>query len=143
MPYVRTYDPVLHKVSAFAIPVQGFADGDAIETELDEQDFTEKVGLHGDVVVTRNHNPLGTIRLILQAESPSNDRLSAQRTLGRTSPLFFGPFRLQNLNGTTLISASRCWIQKPPSLPVGKESGNVEWVLRAAFEVYHIGGAVL
>lgn len=143
MPYVLTFDPVLHKVSAFSIPVQGFADGDAIRTELDEQDFTTKVGLHGDVVVTRNHNPLGMVTLLLQNESPSNDRLSARRTLGRASPAFFGPFRLQNLNGTTLIAASRCWIEKPPNYGVGKESGSVEWTLRAAFDVYHIGGAVL
>lgn len=143
MPDVKNFDPGLVNAVFKSIVLGGFADAD-ITIALDEDAFTDKAGNAGDVVRTRNRNMLGDVTIPLQAESPSNDRLSAVADLDGAGPgLGQGAFSLTMLNGTTVVHASKAWIKKRPQIALGKESGNREWVIRCVFDVYNVGGALV
>lgn len=138
---VKTYDPNSIIQSFGTIPILGL-DDDMVEIEFDEDEFTDKAGSQGDVVVTRNRNRLADITLHLLAESPTNDRLSAHADLSRVSPIFYQPYQLKNLLGTTLLFAKKAWIKKRPAVEYAKESGSRVWVLRGVFDQYTVGGSV-
>jgi hypothetical protein len=74
---VKTYNPKLINVVVNGILVTGFADGDFVTVETDADLYTATVGATGEVVRTRNLNRMATVTVVLLADSPTNDLLSA------------------------------------------------------------------
>ncbi|MGG1443510.1 phage protein [Brevibacillus laterosporus] len=68
---VTSYDAMEVTVTVNGTFITGFTDGSFVECEKDEDHFSTSVGAQGDVVVSEINNPLGTIKLTLQATSPS------------------------------------------------------------------------
>ena len=119
-----------------AVQFDGFADGEFVTIELDEDEFTKKAGARGDIVRTENLNKGGNVKVITQAESAVNDLIMLQIATKRAYPL-----TVKYANGTTLVAGPHCWCKKRPPVAYGKESGNREWMLDVAeFTTYHVGG---
>ncbi len=120
--------------------IQGFADGEGLSLELDDDLYQKETGADGDVARARRHGLAGGGKIILQQTSPSNDILMAWAIADRANNAGVFPLTVMDLLGTTAIFAPYCWIKKTPVVSLGKELSNREWMLDIANTELKIGG---
>jgi hypothetical protein len=138
---LRTFDP--NQVSViFGGIIGGYADGTFISIEQDEDDFGLVIGTDGEGCRSRSNNRSATITLTLGQWSASNQALSAIRNADILTPGGDGilPFVMKDNSGTTICSAEKAWIQKPPAVTYGREPESREWVLRTDNMIWNVGG---
>ena len=140
---MHNYDPKKVVVTFGGVLLQGYASGTFIVVEETEDAFGMEAGAGGDVVRVRNNNETGTITVTLQAESPTNDLLSALSKIDRRTGLGYKPIMVKNLFGTTLANAAEAWVRKSPNAEYATEAGSREWVFDCAKIDVFIGGAVV
>lgn len=121
--------------------MSGFTEGDFITVEFAADDYEEKVGAQGDVALTRIHNPLATVTMRLQQQSPTNDDLSALRDSGMeaTAAGFASSFSLRDSSGTSIVQGT-AWVRKRPTMAFGNSGGTREWVLGVIVADVNVGG---
>lgn len=139
----KNYDPKLVVVSFTGIPLLGYAPGTFVEVDRAEDAFKLVAGATGDVTRVRNRKINGSVTVTLQAESPTNDLLSAQAELDRIFGTGFGPLLVKNINGTTICMAEIAWIKKPAKVEYSDDASNREWVFDCAELLMLVGGAIL
>lgn len=126
---LATYDPQLVIVTWGSSIVSGYADGEMVNVEYDEDAFTVKTGTQGDTVHIRSANLNGKATINLQQSSPLNDVLSnaaaADRIPGANVIL---PFMVKDLNGRTVLAAPAARIQKVAASPYSNDSENRQWM---------------
>jgi Protein of unknown function (DUF3277) len=139
------YSPDLIIVTWGAIIISGYADGEFVTAERDEDAYQKKIGATGDVVRVRSLNRGGSIKIVLQQSARTNDLLSAAYALDQGFNSFQTlPMMIKDLNGTTLIHAANTWIKKLPGVMFGKDLSNREWVFDCAnIDTFISGGSVL
>ncbi len=81
--------------------------------------------------------------LIVKAESPINDLLSAAALEDELFGTGYGYLFIKNLIGTTLISAPIAWIKKLPTTEYAMEATGREWVIDCESLEMFVGGSVL
>lgn len=120
--------------------ISGFADGEALSIELDDDLYQKQTGADGDVARSRRHGLAGNAKITLMQTSPSNDVLSAYSILDQTLNAGVVPLTVKDLLGRTAIFAPYAWVKKPAPASFGKELTNREWVLDLATVELFIGG---
>lgn len=120
--------------------VTGFGESDMVNVERDESKFIKITGADG--VVSRSHivSNAGQIQITLQQTSLANDILSGLLLLDEVSLAAQFPVTIKDLNGSTNIIASDCWIQGPPAVPMNKLITDRVWIIDAADLSMFIGG---
>lgn len=141
MSQLHHFDPAFTIAIWGGIYLSGWTD-DMIEVTQDEPDWKTTSGPDDSVVVTRVNNSLAKAVLSFQAESPTNDLLSAKRLLGMTGMLQLGAFSLANLNSRTIVKSARAFIEGPPSIGIKRDSESRVWTLIMHQTVIYVGGAV-
>lgn len=124
-----SFDQVI--VTYGGIPLEGFADGDAISIEYPEG-WTMQKGAGGAVTRSRVQDPTAMVTLRLQQTSPSNAVLAgfyeadrAARTSATALPLLIRDRR----SGGELFAAQSGWVSQKPAMTFAEESGPREWTL--------------
>lgn len=128
------YDPDQIVIVVAGIPIDGFADGEFIRIERDNNAFDDVVGTSGEVTRSKTNDHRRTITLRLMYTSRSNALLSALFNSDLNAPggVGVGAFMLQDLvSGTTMI-AEKCWIAKDPDDPFDRTANEREWLIRVA-----------
>jgi hypothetical protein len=143
MPQFSQWDPGRVTASAMGIPMRGFATGEFIKAAYNSDAFTVQSGAQGDAVRVRSRDQTGTVTFTLQASSPTNDLLLARAKLDRLFGTGYGPLLVQDLNGTTRIRASRCWIKKVPDATMATDPSDREWVIECFDLEIEPGGNVI
>ena len=143
MAIVKHYDPALYPLTWRGILFRGFSDGTMIAVERSEDAYSMAVGGTGDVTFVRNRNRTGSVTVMLQAASPTNDELSTVALLDEATGLGFGPLLLKNLNGTTIVESDSARIRKLPKVEVGVDAGSTEWIIDCPELEMFVGGAVI
>lgn len=119
----------------------GWADGDFISAEYNEDRVFPKSGADGEFGIATNPSRMGKITITLSATSAANDELSAIANLGNfgtfSAPI---PILVVDTSGRTVITATKCWLEKAPTVTFGKEIGDREWVFGAGDLLLSIGG---
>lgn len=141
----KNYDPGLVVVVFGGIQMRGYADGTFVQIERAEDAFSMAVGAGGDVVRVRNRNRTGSITVTLQRASPVNDLLAAialADEVGASAAAGVKPIMVRDLNGTLLAGGAEAWIRKLPTVELGVEHSNVEWVIDVATLQLTPGGAI-
>jgi len=126
-----------------AIPVNsGYADGDFVSIEYDEDAFSLQIGTDGEAARSRTNNRAATITISLMQTSDANDLLSAQYNLDVNSAGGAGivPLLITDTSGRSLFTAEKAWIQKLPDVTYSREAGPREWVIRTNNLVALVGG---
>lgn len=136
------YDPGRVSIIFRGIPLEGFASGTFVNVEREVDAFAKETGARGDVTRVRSRNRSGMVTVTLQAESPSNDLLSAVASLDEQTGLGFGPITVKDMNGTSLHSGSKAWIQKMPNSESADTASTREWVFAVADLTMFVGGAL-
>ena len=137
---MSTYDPKKVKVIVGTSEVLGFASGTFVEVERQEDAVNLHVGTQGEYAWALNRNRSGTVTLTLLQTAQSNDVLQALATADEQSGTGARPFRLEDLNGRTLVSSKEVRVQRPATVGYGAEVGPREWVLLAGELEITVGG---
>jgi hypothetical protein len=142
MTATATYDPNNIAITLGPILCSGFVDGDYVSAERAEDTFSARAGADGLVTRTHNRNAMGTVTVTLMAESPTNDLLTALFEEDEVFHTGVRPLTIKDLFGNTLVFAEEAWVQKPPAITYGKESGERQWVITCANLTIHAGGGI-
>jgi hypothetical protein len=138
---LRTFDP--NQVSViFGGIIGGYADGTFISVEQNEDSFGLVVGTDGEGCRSRSNNRSARVTITLGQWSASNQALSAIHNADILTPGGDGilPFILKDNSGTTICSAEKAWITKPPSVSYGRDPESREWVLETDNMIWNVGG---
>ena len=129
---LRTYDASEVQIVVAGVAIEGFADGDFITIEDDEDAYSMQVGTDGEAARSKTNNRGATITISTLQTSAANTALSALHNLDRNSSggLGIGPFLCDDQSGNSLYAAEKCWIQKRPSAVFGREAQGREWIVR-------------
>ena len=121
------------------VRVTGWADGEFISVVLDSDIFTETNGADGEVARVKSKKLMATATLRLLQTSPTNDAFSAFLIEDIASNLT-QPFIIKDLNGTTILDASQCYIKKFTDISYGTENVNREWTIKIPKLLGFVGG---
>lgn len=141
---VKEYDPKQIAIIFAGIPITGFADGEFVTVEYDNDAFSDMAGTDGEVSRARSSDERATVTFKLAATSASNARLSALARIDRVTPggAGVGFLSITNLlNRATAHEAEDAWIASMPSVSYDRTVGSREWKIRAAKMVSFEAGA--
>ncbi|MFF5994281.1 phage protein [Lysinibacillus sp. KU-BSD001] len=108
--------------------ITGYADGDAISAEPNEDKWTQTVGADGGVTYNESNNETGTLTLLLKPSSSSN---SVLKSLYKSGESF--DFLIHDTSTNQRITGEDCRIQKMPPFSRAEETEGMEWVILAAY----------
>ncbi|NIM20432.1 MAG: DUF3277 family protein, partial [Candidatus Latescibacteria bacterium] len=114
---LTNYNPDRVTLILGGIIIDGFADGQFVEVEMNNDAYALTVGTDGDGTRAKSNDRSGTITFNLMMSSATNDALSALHNLDLNSPGGDGvvPFLMKDLEGRTLVTAERAWIRRFPT----------------------------
>lgn len=141
MPGVLQYDPKGFVLIVGGYIMGGFADNDFIEIERDEDAFTKRVGVSGEVSRIQNLNKAGRITIRLMQSSSSNDALSLLATLDEAGGFGAVPVLARDHNGRALFAAVFGWVKRLPKTVWKKDVAVWEWVIDTTTLSIYAGGA--
>jgi len=121
----ETYDPKKNIVTFGVIPVDGFADGDAIVVERKGSGVDTEHGIGGEWAFKEDANNGGMIKLRLMATAISNRLLMLHYHAGNL-PV---PVMVTNLSTGEIEVGGKAKIKQPPSKSYSASVGVREWVL--------------
>jgi len=139
----KTYDASQVTMVFLGLPItSGYADGDFVEVSSNEDDYKMEVGTDGEVTRSATNNRTGTVKLHLMQTSSGNAILSTARQAGLIAKngADVGPMIVKDNSGASVFLAGKCWIQKPPDSPYGREAQARVWTIAVADLVRYDGG---
>ncbi|MDO4330658.1 MAG: DUF3277 family protein [Lachnospiraceae bacterium] len=121
---VKVYDPKDCVITVGGVYITGLGE-DMVTCEKDEDNFTTNVGAQGDVVVNKNHNQLGTIKITVQGTSPQKKYLLGLAKSGELFNVWVINKAIEEKCGGT-----QAMVKKPPELSQGKELDDREFEIQ-------------
>lgn len=140
---MATYDPTQFGIIFGASILGGFSDGSFLTVQRNEESFSIRTGVDGTTARAKNANKSARITLTLMATSESNDVLAAAAQADELTSSGVQSFLMRDNNGTTLVTAARCWVTKPADIEYGREVGDRQWVLETDNCQIFVGSTVL
>jgi len=137
---LKTYDPAQISIIVGGAIMSGFADGEFVTTERNEDAFTIATGADGEVSRVKSNNKSGRITITLQQTADSNLILSGFAQADELRNAGVVPVLIKDLKGATLVTAARAWVAKAPATPYAKDVQNRTWILETDELVQVIGG---
>ena len=126
---LKTYDFAKVAVIVAGNIMSGFADGEVVTVERNEDAFSLQVGAEGEATRSKSNNRSGRSTLVLQQASESNAILSGLFKADELAGNGLFPVLIKDNSGNSLHAAEQAWIVKPPAASFGMESGSREWVI--------------
>jgi hypothetical protein len=137
---VLQYDPKKITLVIGGYIMEGFVEDEFIDVERDEDAYTKKVGVSGEVARIKNKNKAGKITVRLMQSSPSNDELSLLATLDEFADVGAVPILCRDDSGRALFASIFGWVKRFPKAIYRKDITGREWQIdTASLEVY-LGG---
>lgn len=120
--------------------IEGLHEGSFISIEPFGDRWTTSVSTDGRVTRTHTKNPTYTVTITLSSTSDANSIFSAWASADGLIHSAALPLLIRDGNGSTLLFASMCWVERIPTTTFGVEVEGREWVLRTAGTTLSIGG---
>jgi hypothetical protein len=141
---LKSFDMRKTPVTVQGLPLSGFASGDAVTAEFNEDLWTHEVGADGEVTRVYQGKKDATITIRLGMGSSANTTLS---NLARTDELTgFTPVKIAIFDMLIgdIIFGNQCWLMKDPGRTFGQDATAKEWVYTVAdLRITHGGGSPL
>lgn len=125
---MRHYDPSMVIIIYDGVVITGLAEDSFVSAERSEDNFTEYVGVHGEVSHSESANKTGEVTITLESTSPAVPMLNAAANRGTLSNLSVVDM---NDNGTN-VNGTEARVRKPADREWGKEIGEVEFTFFVA-----------
>ncbi len=133
---VRIYDAREVSLVIAGIPIDsGFANGEFVKLEQNEEDFKMISGTDGQVTRSKIYNKSARATIRLMQTADGNASLSALRRLDLANPngAGVGSFLLKDRSsGNVVYQAEDCWIAAPPKVSFDAEAKEREWMIDIA-----------
>lgn len=126
---VFQYDPKQFALIVGGETITGFSDDDFVEVEREEDAWTKKVGVDGEVTRAKSNNRSGHITLRIMQSSSSNDHLSALALLDEASNGGAVPVLAKDGSGRSKFGTDAGWVKKFPKTTWKKGVAFWEWVI--------------
>ena len=139
-PTVRTYDPKLVIVTFMGLVITGYAEGTFLNAKPSGPAFGHKKGADGSIDRVNKNNLDLEIELTLKQTAPSNGDLSVIHQADKLLNTGKGPFKIKDLNGTTLVFAPEAWIEQAPDAAFGDDLTPRTWKFHTGPAEAFIGG---
>lgn len=135
-----TYD--LRKVTCTfgADLISGYAEGDAIEIEYDEDSWTYTPSADGGGTRSKTNQLSATITVHLMQTSPANQVLQNAWNADRVGNAGARPLLIKDGSGSSLHAAETAYVQKLPAAAYNRAAGPRDWVLRTQQLITNLGG---
>lgn len=143
---VRVYDPKQIVISLAGLLISsGFAENNMVKITREEPVFSKKGGVDGEQTRVRSHNNSGLVTVTLMQSSEGNDIFSELLERDKAAPngAGIGAFLLKDLNGTTLVRASKAWVKGYPETSFEKSVSERPWEIELADIDQFVGGNIL
>jgi hypothetical protein len=116
----------------------GFADGDIIAWEYDNDEASSYVGTRGEGVNVYSPNKMTTITVTLQSASPTNAAWSVLYDAKTEGPAIC----IDRSSGAAVAFAQKAMVKKKPAMTRGRDNPVCEWVFTAPHStIEHAGDA--
>lgn len=112
--------------------IEGFEEGSEITAERDEDSFTKKVGIGGNVTRSKSNNFAGQIKFTLQHLAKDNAYLQALMIADERTGKGVIPCIIIDKSGKEKVTASESWLLRPANKGYGAEAGPREWIVDCA-----------
>ena len=124
------------------IIVDGFAEGEALRIEFNDDQFVKYVGAGGQVSRAKTNDLSARITIRLMQGSATNDDFSKLFLSDLSLPNGAGqvPFFVRDRGGRSLYTASHIWCVKWPDVAHARDPGEREWMFDAARLIMLVGG---
>jgi len=137
---VLQYDPKLFTIILAGKIIGGYADDDFIEIERDEDMWTKKVGVDGEVTRAKSNNKAGKVTIRLMQSSSSNDDLTALMLADEVTNAGAGPLLCKDGSGRTAFFSDTAWIKKAAKATFKKGVNTYEWQIDTGVLDVYVGG---
>lgn len=137
---LKTYDPKNITMIFAGIIISGLAEDEFVNAARMEDSFTMFAGADGEVTRAASRNKTGEVTFTVQQSADCNALLSALHALDEASGNGIGALIIKDIGGTTLLTAEKAWIVKPPDVAFGREVATREWKLHCAELIMLVGG---
>ncbi len=137
---VKTYDPGQVSVVFGPNILSGFADGEQILVEANEDAFSLLMGAQGEGARTRSRDRSARVTVRLLQTSITNDVLSAILALDRLAGEGILTLMVKDNSGRSLHLAESAWVVREPASPFGDEAGAREWIFETDHMLHNIAG---
>lgn len=129
-----TYDFTKVSLIVGTRQIKGFEEGTSIEADRDEDSFTKKVGVDGEVTRSRSNNSAGSVTFSLNQFSEDNKYLQDLANLDERTGAGVVPVKIVDSSNPKqeIVIATAAWVKKPAKKSYEGESGAREWVLDCA-----------
>ena len=137
---VFTYD--LKKVQCIfgADIISGYAEGDGIEIEYDEDSWSFTPSADGGGTRSKTNQYSATITIHLMQTSPANQLLQNAWNADNVGNAGARPFLVKEGSGSSLHATESAWVQNLPSSSYNKAAGPRDWILRTHELITNLGG---
>lgn len=127
---VKPYDADQVTVNFGGLPIEsGYADGEFVRIEQQEDSFTVVVGTDGQVSRSKTNNRYTVATILLMQTSEGNAILSAAHNLDLelSNGASIVPLFIRDRQGLSLFTDPNAWIIKPPDVSLDREATSREW----------------
>jgi hypothetical protein len=121
-----TYSPEDVTVVFGPWQIRGFAKGTFVEAKRTEEAWKMKHGLTRSTRVL-NPNKSGSVKVVLQADSPSNADLANALILDEKNKNGIFPVMVKDLRGNEVASGAKAWVRAYPAMGFNDEGPTREW----------------
>jgi hypothetical protein len=132
----RTWDADQVTISIAGVPIVsgGFAEGEFLRIEYEEDAFTDKVGTGGSVVRSKTKDERATATIMLLPTAAANAVLQALHARDKAAPngAGVGRFLVEDLNTGEIWEGPQAWIVRAPDVSFDREPTMREWRIRIA-----------
>jgi len=112
--------------------IEGFEEGTEITAERNEDSFTMKTGVGGNVTRSKSNNFSGFIEFSLQHLAKDNAFLEALMLVDERTGVGIIPVAIIDKSGKEKLVATEAWLTRPANKSYGKESGARPWRIDCA-----------
>ncbi|MFS0878023.1 phage structural protein [Solibacillus isronensis] len=124
----KVYNFKNNQVIVDGLIITGYADGDAIQAERNEDKNSQFVGVDGNVTYNQTNNDTGVITLTLK---PTSSSLPALKALYKSGKLF--NVLIQDTANNVRVTGEDCLFQTWPSFTRGEEAAGLEIPILCAY----------
>lgn len=139
----KVYDSNQVKISIAGVPITGgFADGEFVRIERENDAFSDVVGTDGEVTRSKTNDNRATITISLMQTADANLSLSVLHNVDKltTGGSGVGPVLIEDLNGIAIHESAQSWIMNEPDVTYDREAGSREWAIRCSNLIQLIAG---
>lgn len=139
---VKIYDANEVTCNFTGLPIEsGYADGEFIRIEQDNESFVAVQGTDGQVTRSKTNQDLTTVTIILMQTSEGMSKLSAilNTDLLAGNGAGVGPILIRDRQGLAVFEGD-AWIKGPPKASYDRPATAREWALHVANVVRFDGG---